>query len=225
MKSPNAIGRRLAVLANTLTVIIAIAGASFWVARRFRDPRTESPSNARLARVKDWPAARRAAISLDTTIRDLNLVVFMDFECPACRKADSLLTMLPRTLRDSIHISLAHYPLPSHRFSIPSARASDCAARQNRFGDYSKLLFERQDSLGLIPFEEIARRAGVKDIQRFHACASRRDTAPSIALGIRTGEQLGLTATPTIILNGWMLGAVDLQPDSLRDRIKRIAHQ
>jgi protein-disulfide isomerase len=74
-------------------------------------------------------------------------------------------------------------------------------------------LFASQDSLGVIPFEEFARRAGVPDLVGFSACAASSDTIPGLGADTLAARALGIRGTPTFLVPGVMLGGV---PDSGR---------
>jgi protein-disulfide isomerase len=74
-------------------------------------------------------------------------------------------------------------------------------------------LFENQDSFGLRPWSEYGRAALVADLLAFNLCVGRADTVRRIEEGKRLGTQLEIKATPTLIVNGWMLG----RPPSVKE--------
>jgi protein-disulfide isomerase len=73
------------------------------------------------------------------------------------------------------------------------------------------MLYVRQDSLGLISFEELARRVGVQDLPRFTACTSRQTRVPAIDQGTAAAIRLHAEGTPALIINGNLLASL---PDS-----------
>jgi len=97
-----------------------------------------------------------------------------------------------------------HYPLPIHRFSHQAAQAVECATRQGRFAEMRDRLFAQQDSFGLKPWAAYAAAAGVPDTVRFASCLKDSTAAARIVRGSKLAEQLALSGTPTIMVNGWL---------------------
>jgi protein-disulfide isomerase len=90
-----------------------------------------------------------------------------------------------------------------HRFARPAARALECAGDQLRFGEFVEAVYLQQDSLGLKPWTSIARDAGVTDTARFERCVSEKERVARIEDGVAAATRLNVTATPTVIVNGW----------------------
>jgi protein-disulfide isomerase len=63
-------------------------------------------------------------------------------------------------------------------------------------------LFESQDSLGVLSYREIARRAGVPDLGGFDVCLDRQEPDSGITKDFEFGQRLEIRATPTVIING-----------------------
>jgi protein-disulfide isomerase len=122
-------------------------------------------------------------------------------------------TALPGQTRDSLG-----YPLPGHRFANIAARASDCAGNQGRFPGMHNALFTNQDSLGLKPWDVLAAEAGVRDISTFMDCLSSTSQLETVEHGIRVGDAIGITGTPTIIINGWQYAS---PPRNLGEEIEK----
>jgi protein-disulfide isomerase len=95
--------------------------------------------------------------------------------------------------------------LPQHRFAKLAATAAECAGEQNRFAAMHDLLFQKQDSFGIKPWSNFATESGVIDSARFAQCFSNNPIQPKIAAGLALGDSIKLTATPTVIINGWRM--------------------
>jgi protein-disulfide isomerase len=67
-------------------------------------------------------------------------------------------------------------------------------------------LFDEQESFGLKPWSDYAKEAGVPDLVRFDTCIKETGSVARIEEGKRLGQKLDIKATPTLIVNGWMLG-------------------
>jgi hypothetical protein len=67
-------------------------------------------------------------------------------------------------------------------------------------------IFEMQDSLGRKPWAWFARGSGVTDTVAFGRCMADTVTPAKVRAGVALATSLKLTATPTILLNGWRYG-------------------
>ncbi len=129
------------------------------------------------------------------------IVVLSDFECPACRGfAERVLPSL-RRLPKSL-VVYRHFPLNYHRFARPAAEAAECAAEQQKFWEFSEGVFARQDSLGLLSFEEIGRRAGVASVPLMTECMRTRRHQRLVEEDLALALKIGALGTPTVIHNG-----------------------
>jgi protein-disulfide isomerase len=73
--------------------------------------------------------------------------VFSDFQCPACRQY--AISVEPKIIRQyvaagKVQLMYRHYPFIGDE-SFQAARASMCAAKQERFWEYDDLLFTNWD--------------------------------------------------------------------------------
>ena len=135
----------------------------------------------------------------------IKLIEFADFECPFCAGLHETLKSLRKHYPDQVSLTFVHFPLPGHRFALPAARVAECAGAQGRFEAMYDRLFDDQESLGLKPWSEYASNAGVVDLDLFEACIRKTDTVARIDSGKQLGTSLHVKATPTLIINGWML--------------------
>lgn len=147
------------------------------------------------------PLARRLGGDSSAVIK---IVTFVDFECPGCAAFHQVLSEL-LAKRSDIEAMYVHYPLSYHRFALPAARAAECAALEGRFAPWAATVFAQRDSLGLKSWGRLARDAGVVDTARLASCASDSLTFPFVAQGQALGNEMGIDATPAVIVNGWKL--------------------
>lgn len=152
----------------------------------------------------------------------ITIVEFMDFECPFCARFDSDVTALMDEYPNEISRIFIHYPLTTiHRFAMPAANAAECAHAQGAFVTYAKLLFETQDSLGLIPWGDLAARAGVTDDREFEECIDSGHGQAAIDKGVELANALGFTGTPSLLINGWSYTG-GMNADDLRSVVAAI---
>ena len=106
-----------------------------------------------------------------------------------------------------------------HPLATPAAIAAHCADRQGRFSTYIQELFNRQAILSEDHLRQIAQDVGL-NMSAFQTCYDSRDTLPIVKKDYQEGLALGLTATPTLFINGERLvGAVTL--DELIQYVER----
>lgn len=196
-----------------LSVTLTIAAVTMAVAVAARELRPGSTTrNVSLAESRqpeltpNWmsilPSAR--LVEGDTNA-PVTLVEFADLECPACRQFNEVtLPAVRRAFGGKVKVSFVHLPLRIHRFANAAAQASECAATQGRFPAFVALAFAKQDSFGLKSWASFAREAGVRDSAAFHRCVSQDAKAAYVDSGVVIADRLGIHATPTIMLNGWL---------------------
>lgn len=192
-------------LVATVTAACAVL-VTILVARRelFSSPSTSAiapPSQP--VPVQNWDSISGFGNRTGIESATVTIVEFADFECSVCRRfAISSLKGIRTNYGDRVALVFRHWPLPYHRFAYPAARASECAADQGRFYAFHDLLFLKQDSLGLKPWEAFAREAGVQDIRRFSDCTAIAKPVGNIEADIAAARATGATGTPTIVVNG-----------------------
>lgn len=148
------------------------------------------------------------------------IVVFSDFECPHCARFAATLRRLHRNYGDSVRIEYRSFPLPMHKHAELAARLGVCAEAQGKFWSFHDLVFEKQDNLNPETLPEIADDAGL-DVHAAMACAEREQTRQTVAADIAAGEKLGITGTPSFVLNGELTIGAALY-DDLEQRIGQL---
>lgn len=155
--------------------------------------------------VENWTELASSGHRIGPPDTPLTIVVFADFECPACGVfANTTFPAFARKYPGAAALVYRHWPLPQHRFAYAAARAAECAAAQGRFDALHEALFARQDEIGLKSFAEFAVRAGVPDLAAFTVCHEQSGKVDAIERDIDAVVALGGTGTPTVIVNGWL---------------------
>lgn len=200
--------------ANAVLTVCAIVVTALVVRKELFPP---APAAAiPFTRISAWRSFGEEGQRMGPERAPVRVVLFSDFQCPACRVLAGHL----RTIRSEsadVEVVYRHAPLERHAHAVPAARASDCAAEQGRFEAYHDALFAAQDSIGTTGWDAYARRAGVPDLPRFGRCISApADTR--LARDTAAARELKVTGTPTYLLNDRrFVGAPPL--DSLRAQI------
>ena len=203
----------------TVAIIIAASAVTINAVRggRAGDSRREIPDP--IFR-EDWRQIVKAGELIGDANAEISIIEFSDLECPYCREFHSELRRFQETSKSSVSLSYVHFPLPSHRFAIPAAHASECSDQQGRFAEYVDLIFRKQDSLGLKSFWSYAKDAGVADSSQFARCLGATSARARIDSGRAVGSRLNVRGTPTILINGWQLP--EPPHDSLETVVRRI---
>lgn len=138
------------------------------------------------------------------------LVEYADFQCPACATYHEVVKEVMETYGDRIQYVYRHYPLTQiHRNAIPAAQASEAAGLQGKFFEMQDLLFERQsdwsnDNAIVGTFEDYANELGL-DVEQFKTDYASDAVSDKVRTNLREAQSLGLTGTPSFILDGRVL--------------------
>ncbi len=156
--------------------------------------------------VGDWDLLSSSGHVLGDRSAPVTILEFADFQCAYCRTfALGALRAIRSQFGMVVKVVFRHWPLPYHHLAYAAARAAECAASQGRFEAYHDVLFEHQDSLGIISFGDLARRAGIKDSDAFRVCMSDPAQVDVIEKDIAAAKMAGGTGTPTILVSGLLL--------------------
>jgi protein-disulfide isomerase len=203
-------------------IVCALVTTALVVRHEFFAPQErgkQDPQSAML--IEAWRSQLAKGETLGPPDARINLIEFADFECPFCASFHKTLKDLRDHYPNQVSLTYVHFPLPMHRFAIPAARVAECAREQGRFEAMHDRLFEGQDALGLKPWTDYAAEAGVPDLAAFTACTKRTEPIPRVEAGKALAKELDINATPTLIVNGWMLSHPP-SPEELDAMIKAV---
>lgn len=189
-------------IVSTLLTVAALAIALVLVRREFASEAESDLITERMSRVEAFESIVAAGTRIGPPGAPVQLVEFGDFECPFCRKFHAAFEAVRQRHPNAVALTFVHYPLSSHRFAMPVAIAAECARRSGRFEEFTRLVFEKQDSLGLVQVAEIASRAGV-DPRAHKECVAEPEVEGVVEAGRRLGDRIGVQYTPTVLINGW----------------------
>jgi protein-disulfide isomerase len=135
---------------------------------------------------------------------------FGDYQCPGCGQFAALVKpQIESGLVPDGNVKFVFYDFPLtsiHRYAFVAARASRCAADQDRYWEYHGELFQNQSvwaasasaPLGL--FEDYAGELGL-DEGAFSSCLRSDRHADVVTANMRLGEILGVTGTPSVLVS------------------------
>ena len=155
----------------------------------------------------------------------ITIIEFSDFQCPFCSKMVSTLEKIRENYKDQVRLVFRQFPLNSiHPQAQKAAEASLCAANQNRFWEMHNLMFEDK-KLSLSDLK--LKAASLKmDTTEFEQCLDLNQFTEQVKRDILDGARAGVTATPTLFINGRPLtGAVPYkQIKKIIDEELRLLH-
>lgn len=148
------------------------------------------------------PTITIADPALGSATAPVTIVNFGDYQCEGCADLEMSLTALRAEYADALRIVWKDMPNTSqHPEALNAAVAAHCAGEQDKFWEYHSLLMMNQANLGPELYTEIASELGLKD-RSFGRCLEDQSTLPLVQRGFDEGLALGITATPTIYING-----------------------
>ena len=162
--------------------------------------------------------------NIDPTTAKVTLVVFSDFQCPACKSAETEVQQIKKDFGDEVAIIYKQFPLTSiHNYAYNAALASEAAAKQNKFFEYAQILFEKQTTvsnpLSENDFVKFATDLNL-DVNKFKDYYNGSEAKEKVEENIKLANTLGLNGTPTFYLNG-----TKYQGNNLYNDIKKLLNK
>lgn len=130
------------------------------------------------------------------------LVEFSDFQCAACRTFQPIVNQLIKDHGDRIFFAYRHFPLSSHPFAAPAARAAEAAAKQGKFWEAVDVLFANQGKFSDAFFSSQFAQLLQLDQSQFDKDFASAAVAERVADDEAAARALNLPGTPTFFLNG-----------------------
>jgi protein-disulfide isomerase len=147
----------------------------------------------------------------------VTIVSFDDFECPYCSKMHkTLFPELAKTYGDRIRIIYKDYPLDQiHPWAIHAAVDANCLAAQNNdaYWEFADVIHDDQKKIdgdrtsktkSTEALDKITTDIGNKyfvSTSQLQQCIQKQD-ATAVRASIAEGDKLGVSATPTLFING-----------------------
>lgn len=143
------------------------------------------------------------------------LVVFSDFECPACRNFSKVITELQKKYNDKLYVVFKNFPLGKecnpiygdydlHPKACDAARAAEAARLQEEFWQYHDLLFSLNLEKTKETFSSLAEKSRL-NLEQFEEDRKGERVKARLAKTIAQGNLLGVKGTPAVYLNGKMV--------------------
>jgi protein-disulfide isomerase len=160
----------------------------------------------------------------------VTIVEFSDLQCPHCKDAQPVIEKL-LAAEPNARFVFQNYPLPMHNWAAKGAAYADCVGRasSDAFWKFIQGTFDEQPNITESNADEkltaIADTTGVKGAD-IAACAAKPDTRARIQKSVALGEEVGVTGTPAVYINGRKIGnVVGIPEDVLKGLVEFAAKQ
>ncbi len=139
----------------------------------------------------------------------LVVVLFSDFECPACKEeAKTIRENVAKDYPTQVRVYFKDFPLEQiHPWAKASAIAGHCVARQNApaFWDYYDWIYEHQSEITPENLKdkvlEFAKTKNLDTLQ-LDRCIDTKAPEAEVDKSIAEGKALKIDQTPTLFING-----------------------
>lgn len=137
----------------------------------------------------------------------LTLVVFGDFQCPACAAYDPLVRQAVEDNKKIVKFVFKQFPLTQiHQNALLAAKATEAAGLQGKFWEMHDMLYDKQKdwSEGMNAHDFIMTYATTLglDTKKFSEDLNSKAIEDKIFAEYKEGIRLNVQGTPTFFLNG-----------------------
>ncbi len=140
--------------------------------------------------------------ALGSATAPVTVVMFSDFQCPACAGTHPILKRVIKEYGDRVRFVVRDYPLESiHPEAFAAAVAANAANAQGKYWEYIELLYSNQEALDAASLKRYAELTGL-DLKRFEADFAGDALALEVRKDLAAGRGHGVNGTPTIFVNG-----------------------
>lgn len=154
----------------------------------------------------------------------VSIVVYADFQCPACATEHEDMTRVWPEIRDKAFLVFRHFPITtSHPHSWMASLYAEAAGRQGRFWEMHDYLFATQSVWAQLPdaegqFDAYALELNL-DLDQLHADMEDDELIAKLRSDQRGGSAAGVRGTPAVFINGRQLARLT------RDRIIEVVEE
>ncbi|HTC56859.1 MAG TPA: DsbA family protein [Candidatus Sulfotelmatobacter sp.] len=160
----------------------------------------------------------------------VTIVEFGDLQCPACKAAQPAIEGLIAA-EPNARFVFQNFPLEMHNWAAKGAAYADCVAQASNeaFWKFIAKTYETQADITAENADEkltaLANAAGVKGAD-IAACAGTPVTKAHVDASLALGKAVNVTGTPTLFVNGRVIGNVSNVPaDTLKGLVDFAAKQ
>ena len=195
-----AMSRRAILIAGSLLAVSACGAAD--------DASSDSSTSSDAAATNEMVLGQEDA--------PVTVTEYASWTCPACLQFHTdVVGQLKSEYVETgkVKFVFREFPTAPANISVAGFAVARCAG-EDRYFDVLDELFERQQGILSLArqggqvraaLEQIAANHGITDTEAFDACLENSDIRRAIAGSVAQGEDDGVSATPTVMVNGEML--------------------
>ena len=131
----------------------------------------------------------------------VTVVEFVDYECPHCRHAQTLMRQVVEEYPSDVKTYFKHFPLSSHANARLAAEGAVAAQKQGKFWPFNEKVWANSDNLTPAVLEKAAKEVGL-DVPRWRTDLDSDAVKARVQADKSEGNDLGVIATPSIYING-----------------------
>ncbi|MDC0036640.1 thioredoxin domain-containing protein [bacterium] len=144
-----------------------------------------------------------ADIKVGSPQAPIQISVFSDFLCSHCAHFHAQLEPILKQYPSVVSVTFRHYSHQGDR-SQALSRASICAHKQNQFLPVAHSIYVNQKDITVKTLPTFLEKLSSFDISRWETCMSSAYPMNVLAEDQKESKRLGLQATPTVIVNGYL---------------------
>jgi len=147
-----------------------------------------------------------------------------DYQCPPCGILYPELKKIEKEYGEQVRFVFHHFPLVKiHKNALAAAHAAEAARLQGKFTQMHDLLYTNQSAWKDLEdprttFIAYANSLGL-NVDRFRTDMESTRVDQVVAADLQRGQAAGVTGTPTVFIEGYMLRYEATNPDGLRQGI------
>jgi protein-disulfide isomerase len=143
----------------------------------------------------------------------VTIVEFSDYQCPYCKKTESVLSSLLAKYQGRVKLAYMDFPLREiHPRAESAAKASRCAGEQGKFWEFHDSLFADTAKLDDADLIARAKTLGLRE-EPFRACLASGKFKASVDADREAGTKAGIGGTPGFFINGVFLNGAQSQAE------------
>lgn len=149
----------------------------------------------------------------------VTMVIFEDFQCPACYQFKPVVDQLQEEYVNDLKFVFKHLPLVTiHANAQKTSEAAEAAGAQGKFFEMYDVLYDKQiewedlDSNALVDkLVEYAQLAGVEDLEKFRNELEEGKYTSKVVRDVDDAQSLGINSTPTVFINGEKISSISYE--------------
>ncbi|MGA1842651.1 MAG: thioredoxin domain-containing protein [bacterium] len=163
------------------------------------DPESKEFSIIEISEVYDIPAEQSPVIGKSDA--PVSIVAFLDFQCPYCARVYPVLEMLLGKYPNEVNLIIKHNPLRMHRYAENASLAALASAKQQKYREITKLLFDNYKDLNDDTIKKYLEEAGL-DMEALNSAYNDPSLKKIIGEDLNLGARLKVRGVPTLFING-----------------------